>query len=54
MFRETFVAEFSGVLSRYKEFTFKKPHPRMEKGETYMITIDDDGKTTFSPVVVPK
>ena len=54
MFRETFIADFTGTLSRYKHFTFKKPHLRMEKGQVYMITVEDDGKTTLAPVVVPK
>ena len=53
MVKESFVADFTGVLSRYKNWTFTKPCPQIDKGVTYVITIAETGKVSLIRMVLP-
>jgi len=53
MVKDTFIAGFTGILSRYKNWTFTKPNPRIVKGETYILLIDEAGLVKLLPLVMP-
>jgi len=54
MITEAFIGSFTGLMSVYflkdgRRISFKKS-PRIVKGQSYILTLDEKGRATLNPI----